>query len=101
VIRETSSVALPPRRGYDMNTYQVTHVSKDSSGDITAIGVKDRWQLPIGTAVQRLDARTEGYYVQCPQRADVYVARSPYGKKFLKTTADTTTKNNLDSLPRL
>ena len=83
-----------------MNTYQVTHVSKDRYGDITEIGVKGRWRLSVSNAIARIESRQEGYYVLLPLRADIIVRPGPY-KKYLATTADSTTKNNLDSLPSL
>ncbi|WP_182111681.1 DUF3892 domain-containing protein [Actinotalea sp. JY-7876] len=88
-----------------MNTYQVTHVSKDRNGDITEIGRKatatdNGWRLSTATSISRIEARTEGYYVLLPMRADIIVERGPY-RKYLRTTADSTTKNNLDSLPLL
>ncbi|WP_396169047.1 DUF3892 domain-containing protein [Corynebacterium sp.] len=48
-----------------------------------------------------MESRINTFYANCPQRADVYVAQTSAGRKFLKTTAGTTTKNNLDSLPPL
>jgi hypothetical protein len=84
-----------------MNSYCVTHVSKDRYGDITAIGAKGRWRLTVDTAIRRIRNGDEAYYVGSPKYADVYVARTPWGTEFLKTTADTTTRNNLDNLPLL
>lgn len=46
-----------------------------------------------------IESGTNPFYVMCPQRADVVVRSTAGGRKFLKTTADTTTKNNLDNLP--
>ncbi len=51
--------------------------------------------------VGSIEAGTNTFFVKLPQRADVYVSKTAAGHKFLKTTADTTTKNNLDSLPPL
>lgn len=50
--------------------------------------------------MSRPDKLSTVSYVNCPQRANVYVAQTPAGKKFLKTTADTTTMNSLDNFPR-
>jgi hypothetical protein len=84
-----------------MDKYRVTHVSKDQSGDITAIGVKDRWRLPVTTAISRIKGGVEGYHVDYPVHADIVVGRTRWGTEYLHTTADTTTRNNLDNLPRL
>ncbi|MBT0995458.1 DUF3892 domain-containing protein [Cellulomonas sp. DKR-3] len=86
-----------------MNTFQVTHVSKDHNGDITAIGRKggpgdNGWRLSTSEAIARIQRKQEGYYVLLPQRAEIIVKQGVY-RPYLATTADTTTKNNLDSLP--
>ena len=80
---------------------QVANVRKNQQGDITDVGVKGRWEWPVASVIQSIEARTNTFYVNCPQRADVIVAQTAAGRKFLKTTADTTTKNNLDELPPL
>lgn len=79
----------------------IKNVRKDDDGDVTDVGVKDKWEWTVAQVVSSIEAGTNTFYVNCPQRADVYVEQTPAGKKFLKTTADTTTKNNLDNLPRL
>lgn len=80
---------------------EIKNVRKDRNGDITDVGVMGRWEWPVAHVISSIEALTNTFYVNCPQRADVYVAQTPAGRKFLKTTADTTTKNNLDSLPPL
>lgn len=87
-----------------MSTFQVTHVSKDRNGDITEIGRKataiDKgWRLSTATAISRIEAGTEGYYVLLPLRAEIIVKHGY--RKYLATTADSTTVNNLDNLPLL
>lgn len=80
---------------------QVTHVRKDLNGDITAIGQKYVWEHPLQSAIANIEAGRESYFVLVNGiRATVIVASNGY-RKYLKTTADTTTKNNLDSLPPL
>jgi hypothetical protein len=80
---------------------QIRNVRKDRSGDITHVGVWGQWDWSVAQVVASIESRTNTFYVNCPQRADVYVAQTSAGRKFLKTTADTTTKNNLDNLPPL
>lgn len=79
----------------------IKNVRKKSDGDITDVGVKGQWERTVPWVVASIEAGTNTFFVNCPQRADVYVAQTPSGRKFLKTTADTTTKNNLDNLPPL
>ncbi len=80
---------------------EIKNVRKDRSGNITHVGVTGRWDWPVTQVVASIESRSNTFYVNCPQRADVYVAQTSAGRKFLKTTADTTTKNNLDNLPPL
>lgn len=61
--------------------------------------MKGRWEWPAAVVSTSIESRTNTFYVHCPQRADVYVAQTSVGKKFLKTTADATTKINHDLLP--
>lgn len=79
----------------------ITNVRKNSDGDITDVGVKGQWERTVPWVVASIEAGTNTFFVRVPQRADVYVAQTAAGYKFLKTTADTTTKNNLDNLPPL
>ena len=83
-----------------MSDFQVTHTRKNSNDVITHIGVKGRWETSEAVAIRDIETGTNTYFVNVPQRANVYVAPGTY-RKYLKTTADTTTKNNLDSLPPL
>lgn len=80
---------------------QIKNVRKDDDGDITDVGVKGQWEWPVAKAIISIEEGTNTFFVNCPQRANVIVEKTPAGKKFLKTTADTTTQNNLDSLQPL
>ncbi|MEV7757871.1 DUF3892 domain-containing protein [Microbacterium sp. NPDC089180] len=77
---------------------RITHVRKDRERDIAAVGNKGVWDWPVAQVITSIEEGSNTFYV-CPQRANVLVAATPAGHKFLKTTADTTTKNNLDELP--
>lgn len=79
----------------------IKHVRQDRDGDIIDVGVKGQWEWPVSSVVASIESGTNTFFVNCPQRADVYVAQTSAGRKFLKTTADTTTVNNLDNLPPL
>lgn len=80
---------------------EIKNVTKDRDGDITHVGVKGRWSWTVAEVVSSIERRTNTFFVNCPTRANVYVEQTPAGNKFLKTTADTSTKNNLDNLPPL
>ncbi|MFJ2543039.1 DUF3892 domain-containing protein [Microbacterium sp. NPDC087589] len=80
---------------------EIRNVRKDDDGDITDVGVKGQWDWPVANVIASIEGKTNTFFVKCPQRADVFVEKTAHGKKFLKTTADTTTKNNLDKLPPL
>lgn len=79
----------------------IRNVRKNADGDITDVGVKGSWERTVAVVVSSIENRVDTFFVNVPQRADVYVAQTPSGHKFLKTTADTTTVNNLDNLPPL
>jgi hypothetical protein len=80
---------------------EIKNVRKDQSGDITHVGVRGLWDWSVQQVVASIESGTNTFYVSCPQRADVYVSKTAAGRKFLKTTADTTTNNNLDNLQPL
>jgi hypothetical protein len=80
---------------------EIRNVRKNTEGDITNVGVKAIWNWTVTDVVSSIESSNNTFFVNCPQRADVFVAKTSTGKKFLKTTADTTTKNNLDNLPPL
>lgn len=63
------------------------------------MGVSGDWKWTVAQVVTSIESGTNTFYVMCPQRADVVVRSTAGGHTFLKTTADTTTKNNLDNLP--
>ncbi|ALX65672.1 DUF3892 domain-containing protein [Microbacterium sp. XT11] len=79
---------------------QILAVRKDDDGDITRLkGVS--WEDSIEGVISDIENGRYKYYVDVDGReADVYVVpATPYRKKHLRTTADTTTRNNLDELP--
>jgi hypothetical protein len=79
---------------------QIIAVRKDSDGDITHLkGVN--WSDTIEGVIADIEGGKFAYFVQVNgTEASVYVVpATAYRKKHLKTTADTTTRNNLDELP--
>jgi hypothetical protein len=59
-----------------------------------------RWRLTQKGAIDGIQNGTYEFYVQSGlQQAEVIVAESRFGNKYLKTEADTTTRDNLLSLP--
>jgi len=79
----------------------IQNVRKNSDGDILDVGVKSVWDWSVAKVVASIEQGENTFFVNCPQRADVFVAKTSAGYKFLKTTADTTVTNNLDNLPPL
>ncbi|MET3452213.1 DUF3892 domain-containing protein [Curtobacterium sp. 1544] len=77
----------------------IKNVEKDRNGDLTYVGVSGTWKWTVAQVVSSIESGTNRFYVMCPQRADAVVRSTAGGRRFLKTTADTTTRNNLDSLP--
>lgn len=81
-------------------TREILAVRKDGDGDITHLrGV--RWEETAARVMSDIDAGRYRYIVRVgTQLADVFVApATPHWKRHLRTTADTTTRNNLDALP--
>lgn len=58
------------------------------------------WKLTQPQAIEGIENKTYAFFVmQGGKSVDVIVAKSPYGHKYLKTTADGEQPNNLLSLP--
>lgn len=79
---------------------RVTHTEKDSEGDITALCNPYSWgQRAKADAIRDIENGIHTYYVDAAgSRSDVHVV-SEGGDKYLRTDADTTSRNNLDNLP--
>ncbi|UXT89296.1 DUF3892 domain-containing protein [Agrobacterium pusense] len=69
--------------------------------DVGGVGGGDRWTLPTDVVISRIEQNLEAFYVEQPtgDQVDVIVAKSRFGNKYLKTTADGDEPNNLLSLP--
>ncbi|QTO19584.1 MULTISPECIES: DUF3892 domain-containing protein [Burkholderia] len=59
-----------------------------------------RWKITESDAISGIETGKWQFYVSGGgQTADVVIAKTPEGRKYLKTTRDTTTLDNLLSLP--
>lgn len=80
---------------------RITHTKKNIHGTLTEVGnpsVPWRWSVP--DTLKSIQAGTNTFFTQTGSiRADVFVAQNAAGHQFLKTTADNSLVNNLDSLP--
>ncbi|MBN9176425.1 MAG: DUF3892 domain-containing protein [Microbacterium sp.] len=59
---------------------EIKNVRKDRSGDITDVGVRGQWEWSVAQVVASIESRTNTFYVNCPQRANVYVAQTSGGR---------------------
>ncbi|MDQ1174182.1 hypothetical protein QE430_002489 [Microbacterium testaceum] len=78
---------------------QITGVTKDYQGDITRL-CGPNWNDSIEGVIDDIERGRYQYFVEVNgYRADVVVVPATvWVKKHLRTTADTTTRNNLDYL---
>jgi hypothetical protein len=78
---------------------QVTHSGKDRDGDITSLCGPGWGKVSKAKAIPEIENAVNAYYVAAVQPAVwVHVVTEGY-LKYLRTTADNTSKNNLDNLP--
>lgn len=91
-----------------MSRHQVLCINKDDRYNpyerIQNIGGKNadgtRWTVSQSDAINYIETRKFEFFVSVNYReADVIVAVSPYGNKYIKTEADGAEPNNLLSLP--
>lgn len=77
---------------------KVTHSKKDSDGDI--LGLKGPWGDDTSrNIISHIENGVHSYYVnETGSATDVRVVKEG-SKKYLRTTADASSKNNLDNLP--
>lgn len=80
---------------------RVTATGKDTDGTITRLCNSGEFWSPRSNAdaVRDIEGKLHQYYVdRAGHRTDVHVVNVG-GKKHLRTTADKTSRNNLDNLP--
>lgn len=84
----------------DAMTLQIVAIRKDHDDNITHLKGAD-WEATTERVMGDIEAGRYRYIVRVGgQAADVFVAHAtPHWDKHLRTTADTTTRNNLDALP--
>ena len=90
------------------NRFQIRCINKipreNAWERITHVGGGDgagRWRLTVADVIGRIEGGKEAFYVSRPQgdTVNVVVAVSRWGNKYIKTTADGDSPNNLLSLP--
>lgn len=80
---------------------RVTQTGKNDEGDITALcNTSEAWSpRSKNNAISDIESGTHSYYVGSgTSRTNVHVVNGPTGK-YLRTTADPKSANNLDNLP--
>ena len=94
-------VTEPP----DEASVQVTCRDLDETGRIAEVGGPlqggGSWKLPDAEVVSGIDDDQQRLFVAGPggSEVDVITATGPRGRRYLKAVADTTTSDNLRSLP--
>lgn len=79
---------------------RILRVRKDDKGDILAVFTELYMVKTVAEVVRDIENKTATYYVQeQTPRAEVHVVTEYNGKKYIRTNADRTSKNNLDNLP--
>ena len=80
---------------------RVRQTGKDAQGDITSLcNTGEAWSpRSKANAIADIEGNVHRYFVQeTGDRANVHVVDGPTGK-YLRTTADSGSANNLDNLP--
>lgn len=80
---------------------RVTASGKDRDGDITRLCNSGEYWSPRSKAdaISDIESKTHSYFVdRAGYRTDIHVVNEG-GKKYLRTSADKTSQNNLDNLP--
>jgi hypothetical protein len=80
---------------------EVTRSRKDASGDITALcNPGEAWSPRLkAAAIADIESKTHSYYVLVGGRRVGVIVVSEKTGKYLRTSPDSTTRNNLDDLP--
>lgn len=81
---------------------QVTHAHRDDEGDILGLCWEGSDGLKYSSrsdVISDIESGTHAYSVEVEAPAVSVVVASRDGIKYIKTEADSTSKNNLDNLP--
>lgn len=81
---------------------RIQRTRKNSDGDILKVGnyQGESWSpRDVKDVISDIESRTHSYYVnEAGYKSDVHVVNDPDGK-YIRTYADSSSKNNLDNLP--
>ena len=81
---------------------EVTHVSKDKNGDLTALcNPNTLWSPKLKSmAILEIEHNTHRYFVSVGNKeVDIHVVNDRLNGKYLKINSDMSTGINLDALP--
>jgi hypothetical protein len=94
---------IPPlTKEHVVASRKVTHSGKDSDGDITALcNATESWSPRAkADAIRDIESGTYTYFVQhAGTNPAIVVVVEQNGRKHLRTTPDSSPRNNLDNLP--
>ena len=79
--------------------FRITHVRKDAYDDITAVRLFSGTVETVPEVVRYIEQGYKYYVQEVPPPADVHVVTLTNGKKYIRTDADRSSRNNLDNLP--
>jgi hypothetical protein len=105
---DRGAVPGAPRRGCMADRHKIGCINKDDRQDkynrITHVGGTGgdgkRWKLTLDEAIRGIEAGKWAFYTEVNGHVrDVVVVTPTNGKKYLRTTADRDTPDNLLSLP--
>lgn len=84
-----------------MSDRRVKGSSKDSDGDITELCNDSVWgRVSKSSAISHIENGTHSYYTwEESFKSHIHVVQKADGSKYLRSTADSNSKNNLDNLP--
>ena len=81
---------------------EVTHISKDKDGDLTALcNPNELWSPKLKSmAILEIEYNTHRYFITVGDKeVDIHVVNDRLNGKFLKMNSNASTGNNLDDLP--
>ncbi len=89
-------------RSHRVADRRIQRVRKNKDGDILKVGnYQNEYWSPrdVADVISDIENKNHSYYVnEAGYRSEVHVVNDPDGK-YIRTTADASSKNNLDNLP--